>query len=302
MFENFRGEYRENISLSEYSSWRAGGLASRLYKPTDLKDLSNFLNALPQDEPLLWLGLGSNTLIRDGGFLGTVIITQGRLKELHLLNNHKENYIIRAEAGVACATLARFSARQNLKGLEFLAGIPGTMGGALCMNAGCFNGQTWDRVISVETIDRQGNILIQTPQDFDVAYRFVKPHDKIQERWFVAGTFRLDKGDKEESLDIIRTLLERRMATQPINEANCGSVFRNPPNDYAARLIESCGLKGYSIGRAKVSDKHANFIINEGQGCALDIENLIEHVQKVVQEKTGIKLIREVHIVGNMAG
>lgn len=284
----------EKEPLKEYSSWKTGGYAKHLYKPTNREDLSHFLKQLPTDEPLLWLGLGSNTLIRDSGFPGTVIATQGALTSLEQTNP----LIIKAEVGVSCASLARFSARHDLSGIEFMAGIPGTVGGALRMNAGCFNGQTWDHVVEVECINRQGEIIIRKPSDFSIAYRHVAPIDKSTEEWFLSGTFKLQTGNKTQSLEMIKELLDRRSQTQPINEANCGSVFRNPPQNFAARLIEQCGLKGHRIGGAVVSLKHANFIINDGTAIAADIEQLIEFVQRRVSEETGISLIREVHIVG----
>lgn len=284
----------KNTSLAEYSSWKTGGLAKVLYKPSNRADLCLFLNNLPDDEPLLWLGLGSNTLIRDGGFSGTVIITQGGLNEI----TQTAPFAIKAEAGVSCASFARFCARKDFSGVEFLAGIPGTIGGALRMNAGCFHGQTWEHILSVESINRQGDIITETPEHFSIAYRHVAPLYPSN-IGFISGTFRLEPGDKMQSLQMIKTLLDRRAHTQPTNEANCGSVFRNPPNDFAARLIEQCDLKGYRIGGAIVSTKHANFIINNGTAKAAEIEQLINYVQQRVTEQTGITLIREVHIVGN---
>lgn len=293
-----KGTLLENVSLADYTSWRAGGVARHLYKPVDLDDLSNFLTHLPEGEPLLWLGLGSNTLVRDGGFKGTVIVTQGALQALTLLSDDDmcPPHTVRVEAGVACATMARQCARMSLKKVEFLAGVPGTMGGALRMNAGCFNGETWDTVCAVETINTRGDIRVRQSDEFDIGYRSVT--GLAPDEWFVAGYFVLEPGDKQTSLDIIRELLARRSATQPTGEHNCGSVFRNPEGDYAARLIEHTGLKGYVIGDAMVSDKHANFIINRGQASAKDIEALIEHVVTEVERQQGIALQREVHIVG----
>lgn len=282
--------------LSLYTTWRIGGPAERLYKPADLNDLSIFLKTCDPKEPITWLGLGSNSLIRDSGIQGTVIVTQGCLHEICLLSDQ----LVRVEAGVSCATMARFTARNHLQGGEFWAGIPGTMGGALRMNAGCFNGATWDSVVEVETINRSGEIVHRKPETFSIAYRSVQGLQP--DEWFVAATFRLKPGNKDESLAQIKSLLARRALTQPTGEYNCGSVFRNPPNDYAARLIESCGLKGFTIGGAQVSLKHANFIINyEGQAKAIDVENLMNHAHQLVYDKTGIDLIREVHILGESA-
>lgn len=287
---NLRGRLQEAVSLADYSAWRVGGNAKSLYQPADIDDLAVFLQALPQTEPVYWLGLGSNTLVRDAGIKGTVIVTQGNLMCLET-----EGEIIRAQAGVACPALARFAARQALEGLEFLAGIPGTVGGALAMNAGCHGGETWEYVVAVETIDRQGKRYLRTPDEYQIMYRSVVA---AREEWFVAGHFCLKKGDKEKSLERIRALLAHRTATQPTNEPNCGSVFRNPPGDFAARLIENCGLKGKKCGGAVVSTKHANFIINEGNASAQDIESLIEMVSETVFGVHGIRLMREVHILG----
>lgn len=282
-----------NEPLAEYTTWRVGGPAARLYKPANIDDLALFLSRLPFDEPLLWLGLGSNSLIRDGGFSGTVILTQGCLKEMTLLSDN----CIRVEAGVSCASMARFSARNNLSGGEFWAGIPGTMGGALRMNAGCHGGETWQSVIEVQTINRRGEIRTRKPEEFEVAYRHV---GGLGDEWFISAKLQLTPGNKETSLQLIKDLLAHRAKTQPTNEYNCGSVFRNPPGDFAARLIESCGLKGVSIGGAVVSEKHANFIINhQGTATAANIEALIHLVQTKVREQTSIELIREVHIIGD---
>lgn len=288
-----KGELLLNENLADYTTWRVGGQAKALYKPAGIADLSNFLKQLDAKESLMWLGLGSNSLIKDSGFSGTVILTQGYLSGLELVGDN----LVRVEAGVSCAKMARFCARSNLQGGEFWAGIPGTMGGALRMNAGCFNGETWQHVVEVETMTRHGEIRRRKPDEFEISYRHVLG---LGEEWFVSVTCRLEPGDKGRSLQVIKELLDKRAATQPTNEYNCGSVFRNPPNNYAARLIESCGLKGQRHGGAMVSEKHANFIINyQGQASANDIETLIEQVQKTVSEQTNIELVREVHILGD---
>lgn len=288
----YQGQLFFNELLANYTTWRVGGIAARLYKPASLDDLALFLKNLPAEEPILWLGLGSNSLIKDSGFAGTVILTQGCLKEINLLSADT----IRVEAGVSCATMARFCARNSLSGGEFWAGIPGTMGGALRMNAGCFGSETWQHVIEVETIDRQGIRHIRKPEAFSIAYRHVQGHEN---EWFVAATTRFAAGNKEKSLQLIKELLAHRAETQPTSEYNCGSVFRNPPGNHAARLIEECGLKGKQIGGAMVSTKHANFIINQqGSASADDIENLIELVRATVLQQKSVDLVREVHIIG----
>ncbi len=289
----FQGTLLNNESLAAYTTWRVGGIATRLYKPAHIADLALFLRQLPPTEPVLWLGLGSNSLIRDIGFSGTVILTQGCLKEIAMLSTQ----IVKVDAGVSCATMARFCARNNLSGGEFWAGIPGTMGGALRMNAGCHGGETWASVVEVHTMTRDGEIRVRRPEEFEVAYRHVSGLDN---EWFISATFELTLGNKEDSLQIIKDLLAHRAMTQPTNEYNCGSVFRNPPGQFAAQLIESCGLKGFKLGGAMVSQKHANFIINhEGTASATDIEALIHFVQTKVHEQTTIELMREVHIIGD---
>ena len=290
----FQGALLYNEPLAEYTTWRVGGPASKLYKPKSITDLALFLHKIPEVESLLWLGLGSNSLIRDGGFSGTVILTQGCLKEMTLLDAQT----VKVEAGVSCASMARFCARNDLAGGEFWAGIPGTMGGALRMNAGCHGGETWQFVVALQTMNRKGEVITRKPEEYEVAYRHVSGPP---EEWFISATFKLNPGKKETSLQVINELLERRTNTQPTNEYNCGSVFRNPVGNFAARLIESCGLKGFNIGGAMVSQKHANFIINDqGAATAADIEALIHLVQTKVREQTTIELMREVHIIEDL--
>lgn len=287
----WRGELRENESMARHTSWRAGGAAERFYAPADIDDLAAFLADCAEDEPLFWLGLGSNLLVRDGGIKGTVIYTSGLLNELQSLDATG----IRAEAGVSCAKVARFAARAGLTGCEFLAGIPGTMGGALAMNAGAFGGETWNIVRAVETIDRHGERRVRRPREYEIAYRSVKgPRGE----WFIAAHLDLRAGDVQAGQRRIKELLAKRGASQPTSQPSCGSVFRNPLGDHAARLIEACGLKGHCIGAACVSEKHANFIINSGGARAADIEALIEYVKDKVKLEHGVDLIREVHIVG----
>lgn len=286
-----KGSYFENEPLARYSSWKIGGPAERLYKPYSVDDLLNYLQQLPKDEHVTWLGLGSNTLVRDKGLKGSVVVTQGMLTEL----DTTDGGTVRAEAGLSCAQVARFSARHGLRGLEFFAGIPGTVGGALRMNAGAYGGETWDFVESVEVLTRDGKKKIRHPADYQVEYRAVTSPEP---EWFLAATFKLTPGDKQESLTYIKEMLSKRNASQPTNQPNGGSVFRNPPGDYSARLIEACGLKGYRIGGACVSPKHANFIVNDEGATASDVEHLIEHVAKQVKAQHGVELVREVHIIG----
>lgn len=289
-----RGEMRYEEPLARYTTWRVGGPARRLYRPADSADLVEFLRQLAPDEPLLWLGLGSNLLVRDGGFPGTVVVTQGCLGDMRRVGESE----VRAEAGVACAKLARFAARAGLVGIEFFAGVPGTLGGALAMNAGAFGGETWTWVRQVETLDRQGRLRIRGPEEYRVGYRQV---EGPAGEWFLAARLKLEPGDPQATQARIRRLLEQRAASQPTGQPSCGSVFRNPPGDHAARLIEAAGLKGYRIGGAQVSEKHANFIINTGFARAAEIEELIRYVQNKVERASGVRLVPEVHRVGEAA-
>jgi len=294
MIGGLRGELRHNEPMSRHTSWRVGGPARRFYLPADLEDLSRFLRSLPVEEPLLWLGLGSNLLVRDGGFGGTVIHTRSLETEIELAGEH----LVRAGAGATNAKVARFGARHGLTGAEFLAGIPGTLGGALAMNAGAFGAETWNIVAAVRTIDRRGVIRRRLPGEFQVGYRSVRGSEG---EWFVGADLLLAAGDPDAGQARIRELLNRRGETQPVNLPNAGSVFRNPPGDHAARLIESAGMKGLCVGRACVSNLHANFIVNEGGATAEDIEVLIERVRRKVLEQHGIELVQEVHVVGEPA-
>ena len=289
-----RGNLLLQEPMSRHTSWRIGGPADRYYQPADIEDLAQFLQQLPEHEPIFWLGLGSNLLVRDGGIRGTVIATSGVVNSLESI----DDLTVRAEAGVSCAKVARFCARAGLTGAEFLAGIPGTMGGALAMNAGAFGGETWDVVTTVETLDQRGQRHVRKPEEYTISYRHVSgPANE----WFVSASLTLKKGDVEAGQARIRELLARRNETQPTQQPNAGSVFRNPENDYAARLIESCGLKGLCEGAACVSEKHANFIVNKGGAKAIDVEKLIERVAATVEDKQGVRLKREVHIVGEVA-
>lgn len=286
-----RGELRYDEPMSRHTSWRVGGPARRFYRPADLDDLALFLSGLPEDEPLLWLGLGSNLLVRDGGFNGTVIATCGVLNRIEFVDGRT----LRAEAGVTCAKAARFSVHRSLTGIEFLASIPGTIGGALAMNAGAFGGETWEWVQCVEVMNRRGERRMRRPGEYRIGYRSVQGPEG---EWFVAAHLRLEAGDGKAAMARIKGLLDQRARTQPIGEASCGSVFRNPPGDHAARLIEAAGLKGRRLGGAVVSEKHANFIINPGAATASDIEALICEVAATVERVHGVRLQPEVVMVG----
>jgi UDP-N-acetylmuramate dehydrogenase len=287
----FRGELREQEPMSRHTSWKTGGYAEYFYVPADIEDLSDFLSALPKDMNVTWVGLGSNLLVRDAGLSGVVISVIGVLNELERISDTE----LKIGAGVTCAKAARFAAKQGLSNIEFLASIPGSIGGALAMNAGAYGGETWRYVKSVETINRNGERKFYTSDQFDIAYRSVSLAD---DEWFITCVLELNISDKEDIEKNIKQLLNDRAEAQPLGQHSCGSVFRNPEHDHAARLIDSCGLKGTQVGGASVSEKHANFIINEANATATDIETLIELVQATVLKEHNINLIPEVRIIG----
>lgn len=291
---SLRGKLQAAESMARHVSWRAGGPAACAYFPADLDDLGDFLAGLRHDEPLMMVGLGSNLLVRDGGFPGTVVFTHRALDVLRLEGSDT----VYAEAGVASPKIARFAANHQLTGAEFLAGIPGTLGGALAMNAGCYGDDTWSHVVRVLMMDRRGRRIERSPEDFCIGYRHAGLREATDEL-YVGAWLRFAPGDGAAARERIRELLEKRAASQPLQLPNAGSVFRNPPGDHAARLIEAAGLKGTQAGGARVSEKHANFIVNpEGKASAAEIERLIGHIQAVVEEKSGIRLLPEVRIVG----
>jgi UDP-N-acetylmuramate dehydrogenase len=286
-----RGQLRHNEPMSQHTTWRVGGPAQWFYEPADLIDLIELMQQLPIDMPIFWVGLGSNLLVRDRGIAGVVILTTRSLNEIYLIDSNT----LCVQAGVSCAKVARFAAQAQLGGCEFLAGIPGTMGGALALNAGAWGGETWALVQCVETIDRDGQQHHRSIVDYEVGYRSVK--GPLNE-WFVMATLKLTPKPSEEVRAQIRSLLKQRNEKQPIGLPTGGSVFQNPPGDYAARLIEQAGWKGRGIGGAVVSEKHANFIINQHNATATDIENLITQIKNSVALQFGVHLVEEVHIVG----
>jgi UDP-N-acetylmuramate dehydrogenase len=287
----FLPRIRRNEPMSRHTSWHVGGPAELFFTPRDRDELAAFLRALPHSVPVHWVGLGSNLLVRDAGLKGAVIATQGALERLERLDENN----VYVEAGVACARLARQCVRWGLGPAEFFAGIPGTLGGALAMNAGAFGGETWRHVLEVETLDRAGAQHRRLPQDFDIGYRHVRARHPDEGFLGARLAFEVRPGTSAED---VRELLERRRAAQPIGEWSCGSVFTNPPGEHAARLIEAAGLKGFRIGDASVSQKHANFIINHGSASARDLEELIRHVQAAVERAHGVRLVPEVCILG----
>ncbi len=289
------GQLMFNEALARYNSWHVGGAAERFYKAASLNDLGTFLQSLNANEPICFIGLGSNLLVRDGGVRGTVVLMHNVLSTLKI-----DGETVYADAGVTCAKVAKFSAKHARQGGEFMAGIPGTVGGALAMNAGCYGTETWDVVAKVQTINRLGEVQVREKNAFKTSYRHVELEagELGNDEWFVGAWFKLKAGDADESNKKIKELLAKRLASQPLNLPNAGSTFRNPKGDHAARLIEASGLKGYQIGGAQVSTKHANFIVNLGDATAADIEQLIAHIRVVVKQQFGIELQQEVRVIG----
>jgi UDP-N-acetylmuramate dehydrogenase len=293
-FKDLRGELRRNEPLARHTSWRCGGTADVAFFPADRGDLATFVRQLPADEPVTVIGLGSNLLVRDGGVRGAVVLLHAALNELGLDGSR-----IRAEAGVASPKVSRYAALHDRADAEFLSGIPGTIGGALAMNAGCYGGETWRDVVEVEVLTRRGVFERRSPEAYIIGYRSVVSRRGADDIGFTAAWFDFPPGNGAYARGRIKALLTQRIATQPLGLPNAGSVFRNPEGDHAARLIESCGLKGHAIGGARVSEKHANFIVNaEGLATAADVEALIGHVRSVVRRETGVDLEPEVRIIG----
>jgi len=288
-----KGKLLLNEPMARYTSWRVGGRADQFYIPESLEDLSAFLRSQDEAEPTYFIGLGSNLLVRDGGIRGTVVLMHNVLTTLQM-----DGDTVYAEAGVTCAKLAKFCAKEAKQGAEFFAGIPGTLGGALAMNAGCYGSETWNVVQRVTTINKSGELNTRDAAAFIPSYRHIDM--PVADEWFIAAWLRLAQGDAQESAQKIKNLLAKRLASQPLNQPSAGSTFRNPPGDFAARLIEASGLKGYIIGGAQVSEKHANFIVNIGGANALDIELLIQHMRETVLEKQGVALQQEVKVLGEL--
>jgi len=294
-----RGILQTSEPMARHVSWRTGGPAARAYAPLDSEDLAAFLATLPPHEPVCFVGLGSNLLVRDGGFRGTVVLMHDPGGAMRA-----EGDLIYSDAGTASPKVARFAATQGKEGSEFLAGVPGTVGGALAMNAGCYGSETWDVVARVRTISRSGMLTERGREEFEIGYRHAELRSaKLgQDEWFTGAWFRFRPGDDKAARTRIKELLARRLATQPLELPNAGSVFRNPPGDHAARLIEAAGLKGREIGGARISEKHANFIVNpKGRARASDIEALIALARDAVATRFAIDLVPEVRIVGEAA-
>ena len=290
----FHGRLRADEPMSRHTSWHVGGPVDWWFAPRDLTDLRSFLRARPREIPVHWIGLGSNLLVRDGGLRGAAIALHGVLTRIDRLSQT----VIHCEAGVPCARIAKQCVKWGLGPASFFAGIPGTLGGALAMNAGAWGGETWPHVEEVTVVGRDGSVRTRQASEYQWGYRHVTL--PVADEAFIAARLQLQP-HPEASNDEIKVLLDRRRDTQPIGEWSGGSTFTNPPGDHAARLIETAGLKGFRQGGAVVSLKHANFLVNEGQATAADIEGLIAHVRAEVLRVHGVELSTEVRIVGEPA-
>ena len=290
----FQLRIRRDEPMSKHTSWRVGGPADVFFTPHDRAELASFLRALPPETPLLWVGLGSNLLVRDGGIRGVVICTHGAFTRLE----RRAQLRVYCESGVPCARVTRQCANWGLGRAEFFAGIPGTMGGALAMNAGAYGGETWAQVRTVDVMARDGTCRTRAASEYQVSYRHVLA--PANDEWFLAAELEFVPRDAAQA-HLVREQAQRRKLTQPLGEWSCGSVFTNPPGQHAAQLIDSAGLKGFRIGGAVVAEKHANFILNDGEAIGRDLEELIAHVRTTVQRVHGILLVPEVRVVGEAA-
>ena len=281
--------FLRNESLSRHTSWKVGGPADVFFIPDNRQDLSQFLSE-NEGNSVTWLGNGTNVLVRDGGIRGVVISTK---KSINKINMEAKNSC-RVEVGASCMDLALFAEKNQLGPAAFFSGIPGSIGGALTMNAGSFGMETWDLVKEVEVINEKGDISFIEKESFDIAYRTVTFPFRL---WFLSCSMFLSS-DEETTKDNLIELRNQRIKTQPLSQDTCGSVFKNPPGNFAGALIEGSGLKGFKIGSASISEQHANFIVNEGGATARDIENLINHTRQVVKKNYDIDLQLEVRIMG----
>ena len=287
--EKIKGKYLFNEPLSNYTSWKVGGPADILFTPKNRDDLSQFIKT-SHDKHITWLGNGTNVLVRDGGIRGAVISTR---KSINKINMETENSC-RIETGASCMDLALFAEKNQLGPAAFFSGIPGSIGGALTMNAGSFGHETWEFVESVEVINEAGVIDHLEPKEFKFSYRSVEFPFPL---WFISCLMKFPESETTTKSEL-RAMRDQRIKTQPLSEDTCGSVFKNPKPDHAGNLIERAGLKGYKIGGCSISTKHANFIVNEGGATSAEIEELIRHVQNIVKAKFDVNLETEVRIIG----
>ncbi len=298
-FEGLRGELRLNEPLSGRTSYRIGGAADALALPADRQDLAGLLREVRRRGlAYVILGGGTNLLVRDGGFRG-VAVSMERLRAMAVTREYRSVggafAVVRAEAGAPLPKLLQFCADRGLAGLEFAAGIPGTVGGAVCMNAGTAEGDIGGLVDTVTLLDAGGEEINRRRDEMEFAYRSARvlPGETVLEAKFI-----LRLGERERIKARIKDLLDRRRERQPWGRPNAGSVFKNPQDEAAGRLIEAAGLKGLTVGGAQVSTKHANFIVNLGGATAADVLKLMEIVRNKVLEVHQVRLEPEIKIVG----
>jgi len=285
-----RGRYRYNANLGKMCWFGVGGNADVLFIPADASDLQKFLVEIDRNTPITIIGVGSNLLIRDGGIRGiTIRLGAG----FNYIDHNKE--IVRAGAAVLDLHVAQYCLEQHIAGLEFLSGIPGTIGGAIYMNAGAYHDDISKILIEAIAINLKGELAILKNNKIGYAYR----NNGLKEKWiFIEGIFQGKKGDYQTIEKDIKNIKENRIIAQPIKSKTGGSTFKNPEGLSAWRLIDEAGCRGLKVGGAKVSEQHCNFFINDGLATADDLEDLIHEVQNRVLSKTGILLALEIKIIG----
>jgi UDP-N-acetylmuramate dehydrogenase len=285
-----RGSYAEHAGLKDLVWFRAGGAADILFRPADVEDLCAFMAAKPADLPVTLVGVGSNLLIRDGGIPGVVIRLPAAFGRVERLSSTQ----IRAGAAALDAAVARAAADAGIAGLEFLRGIPGTIGGALTMNAGCYGTETKDVFVEARAVDSRGTLVTLSTEEMGFTYRHSKPKGLI----YVDAVLQGARGEPDAIRARMGALVEQRESTQPVRSKTGGSTFTNPPGDKAWQLIDAAGCRGLTLGAAQVSEKHCNFLINTGDATASDIEALGEEVRARVKAKFGIELEWEIKRIG----
>ena len=302
MTPNVRGRYTENAPLGAVGWFRCGGTAEILFKPADIDDLQGFLAACPEDIPISILGVMSNTIVRDGGISGVTIRMGREFTNIEILENHT----IRAGAMALDGNVATLAAEAGIAGLEFFSGIPGTIGGALRMNAGCYGSETRDVLVEATAMDRAGRLHTLIPEQMDMSYRHTGvPDDYI----FIDALFQGRAGNSAEITAAIAALKEKRATTQPIREKTGGSTFANPPVEELAaaglpegaktwQLIDRAGGRGLRVGGAMMSELHCNFMINTGTATASDLEGLGEEIRRRVLDQSGVSLRWEIKRLG----
>jgi len=284
------GTLTQNAPLHQLTWLRVGGKADWLFEPADEADLQNFLQAIPSDMPITILGAGSNTLIRDGGIAGTVIRLTGPFTSIT-----QNGPVITAGAGTPDGEVARFAAKAGCAGLSFLIGIPGTIGGGLRMNAGAYGTEFKDVLITARALTRAGEIIEATAADMGMAYR----HSEAPSDWiFLSASFQTSAGDQNALRAEMKEMIAQRGDAQPIGARTGGSTFANPEGHKAWQVIDAAGCRGLSVGGAHMSEKHCNFLINEGTASATDIETLGELVRSRVADNSGISLRWEIRRIG----